>query len=42
MLKHVGELPGKPVAAHLYELSNRVPIRIEQAWNEPYPIVSCF
>ena len=42
MLKHVGELPGKPVAAHLYELSNRVPIRIGQAWNELYLVVSSF
>ena len=40
--KRTGEFPGKPIAAHPYELSNRVPIRIGQTSNEPYPIISGF
>ena len=40
--KRAGELPDKPVAAHLYELSSQVSIRIGQVWNEPYPIISSF
>ena len=40
--KRAGELLDKPIAAHPYELSSRVSIRIGQAWNESYPIISSF
>ena len=40
--KCAGEFPGKPIAAHPYELSYRIPIRIGQAWNKLYPVVSGF
>ena len=40
--KRAGEFPGKPIAAHPYELSSWIPIRIGQAWNKPYSVISGF
>ena len=41
-IKCTREFPGKPIAAHPYELSYRIPIRIGQAWNKLYPVVFGF
>ena len=40
--KRAREFPSRPITAHLYELSGRIPIGIGQAWNKSYPVISGF